>query len=117
MGIIEHARDIAELVKKYNDQDLYERIVALREEILTLREDNITLREKVKRLTDAATIQDDLVRHGNCYYRKNDTEHEHPFCLTCWDYERKLVGLILGPNYYDGGTTIKCGVCSARGKS
>jgi argonaute-like protein implicated in RNA metabolism and viral defense len=117
MGIIEHARDIAELVKKYNDQDLYERIVKLREEILALREENLQLRENVKTLTDAAAIQNEIVRHGNCYYRTDDAEHKQPYCLTCWDYERKLVGLILSPNYYDGGTLIKCGVCSARAKT
>ena len=30
MDIIKNVRDIAELIEKYNDQDLYERIVALR---------------------------------------------------------------------------------------
>ncbi len=34
MGVVDHAKEIADLIKKYNDQDLYERIVALREEIL-----------------------------------------------------------------------------------
>lgn len=116
MGIIEHARDIAELIKKYNDQDLYERIVELREEILRLREENIELRDTVKRLTDAATIQEQIVREGNCYYRKDDTKREHPCCLACWDCDRKLVGLILGRDCYDN-TTITCNVCAARSKT
>jgi hypothetical protein len=114
MGIIEHARDIAELVKKYNDQELYERIVNLREEILELREDNIRLHEEIKILTHAAAVRDEIVRDGNCYYRKNDASREYPFCLTCWDYEQKLVGLILGTRSSSGSKTITCNVCTAR---
>jgi hypothetical protein len=114
MGIIEHARDIAELVKKYNDQELYERIVVLREEILKLREDNIRLHEELKILTDAAAVRDEIVQDGNCYYRKNDESREYPYCLTCWDYEQKLVGLILGTRTFDRSKTITCNVCTAR---
>ncbi|MBN2581400.1 MAG: hypothetical protein JXB10_20635 [Pirellulales bacterium] len=113
MGIIEHARDIAELIKKYNDQDLYERIVELREEILRLREENIELNKTVKQLTYAASTQEELIREGNCYYRKDDIKHEHPLCLACWDYDRKLVGLILG-NDPCGTKTIRCNICSGR---
>ena len=116
MGIIEHARDIAELIKKYNDQDLYERIVELREEILRLREENLELRESVKRLTDSAAIQEQIVREGNCYYRKDDTKREHPYCLACWDYDRKLVGLICHRNS-SGGRRIMCNICAARSRA
>ncbi|TWU23468.1 hypothetical protein Pla52o_30040 [Novipirellula galeiformis] len=116
MGIIENARDIADLVKKYNDQDLYARIVELREEILAIREENLELREAVRKLTDSVAVSAEIERQGNCYYRKDDTDRQHPFCLTCWDYERKLVGLILAPRY-GGGRSIKCGVCECRAKS
>lgn len=114
MGIIDQARDIAELVKKYNDQELYERIVHLREEILRLREENIELHQQVKQLTDAATIEEDLIRVDNCYYRRDDANQKQPYCLTCWDSDRKLISLILGRNRSLGTVTIKCGVCEAR---
>ncbi len=38
MNILDNAKSIAELVKKYNDQDLYERIIDLRDEIFKLKE-------------------------------------------------------------------------------
>ena len=49
MSILNNAKEIADLIKKYNDQDLYERIVALREQILELREENLSLKEVVTR--------------------------------------------------------------------
>jgi regulator of replication initiation timing len=115
MSIIDHAREIAELVKKYNDQDLYQKIVDLREEILGLREENLTLRDENRRLKESQALSAKLVRHGNCYYREEDTEHTKPFCLACWDADRKLVSLILGQGY-GGVTTIRCNVCDARKK-
>ena len=95
MSIIDHAKELADLIKKYNDQDLYERIVTLREEILTLREENLSLKEEIKRLQATADIADRLIREGNCYFFKDDEKREHPYCLTCWGSERKLMSLIL----------------------
>jgi hypothetical protein len=112
MGMVDHAKEIAELIKKYNDQDLYERIVALREEILELREHNIHLRERVKALEYAEDVGGRLVRDGNCYLFKDDEKHERPYCLTCWDSDQKLVSLILSSDQW--GTHIRCGVCDAR---
>ena len=113
MSIIDNARVIAELVKKYNDQDLYERIVDLREEILGLREENLELKEESRRLKDTQALSAKLIRDGNCYYRDADTERTSPFCLACWDADRKLVSLILTQGY-GGTTTIHCNVCAAR---
>jgi hypothetical protein len=114
MGIVDHAKELADLIKKYNDQELYERIVTLREEILALREENIGLKEDLRKLREASDISSQLIRQGNCYFRKDDVKQEHPFCLTCWDADRKLVSLILSTDQW--GTHIKCGICAARKK-
>ena len=114
MSIIDHAKELADLIKKYNDQDLYERIVTLREEILTLREENLSLKDEVKCLQETADITGRLIREGNCYFFKDDENREHPYCLTCWDSDRKLVSLILSVDR--SGKRITCGICAARKK-
>jgi hypothetical protein len=114
MSILQNARDIAELVKKYNDQDLYQKIVGLREEIIEIREENIALKEEVRRLKDAQTISAKLVRKGNRYFLADDEKEEKPFCLACWDYDRKLVGLLESSDRW--GSYIHCNICKARGK-
>jgi hypothetical protein len=112
MSIIDHAKEIADLIKKYNDQELYERIVTLREEILELREENILLKQNVNKLKEEQAIGSRLIRKGNCYFFTDDEKEERPYCLTCWDYDRKLVSLILSKSGW--GTHITCGVCKAR---
>jgi hypothetical protein len=112
MSIIEHAKEVADLIKKYNDQELYERIVTLREEILELREENIQLKQEIKVLKETQDIGSKLIRQGNCYFFEDDEKQERPYCLTCWDYDRKLVSLIMTKGQW--GTYFNCGVCAAR---
>jgi hypothetical protein len=76
MNIPNHAKEIADLIKKYNDQDLHERIVKLREEIVQLREDNLSLREDAKALNDANDISSRLRRDGNRDFLDEDIEKE-----------------------------------------
>ena len=113
MSIIDNAKEIALLIKKYNDQDLYQKIVDLRDEIFALKEENMKLKSEIAESLRKKDIGDSLVRVGNCYYKKDDNEHKQPFCMACFDYDGKLVNLIAQKSY--GNThTIKCNICMAR---
>ena len=112
MSIISNAKEIADLVKKYNDQELYQKLVSLREEILEIREENVSLKEEVKTLKEAQKISVTLIRKDNYYIKEGDIDRkEGIFCMSCWDYDNKLVNLHLG--LYD---TIVCNICVARKK-
>ena len=50
MGIIDNVKDIAELIKKYNNVELNRKIIDLRDEIFELKENNLELKEKIKAL-------------------------------------------------------------------
>jgi hypothetical protein len=65
MGALENVKEIASLVQKYHDQELYQRMVDLRDEIFALREENLSLKETLKQMQDATDISDDLVRENN----------------------------------------------------
>jgi hypothetical protein len=119
MSIIDNAKEIAELIKKYNDQELYQKLVSLREEILELREENIKLKELVSQHEAASKIAAELYRDGNAYYiDKEGQERSGPYCMTCWDYESKLVNMSVKTNNIQGRklTTVTCGICAARRK-
>jgi hypothetical protein len=113
MNIIDQAKEIASLVKKYNDQDLYQRIVDLRDEIFALKEENFNLKTSLAEIKKRDDIGSELVRDGNCYYKKSDVDRKQPFCMACYDYDGKLVNLILkSPDGYR--TTIQCNICDKR---
>ncbi len=61
MGILDNAKEPAGLVKKYNDFDLYQKILDLCDEIFQLREDNHDLRNTMGDLSFAQEIS------GQCF--------------------------------------------------
>ncbi|MGC8773767.1 MAG: hypothetical protein ACP5R6_00690 [Chlorobaculum sp.] len=110
MGIIDNAMEVADLVKKYNDLDLYQKIVDLQDEIFQLREENLSLRNRLKELEFVKDVSSRLRRDGNVYRLKEfDDSESGPYCMTCWDADRKLVNLIVIK--VRSGTRIKCNRC------
>jgi len=113
MGILDNAKEVADLVKKYNDLDFYQKIVDIRDEIFQLREENLALRQRVKELEDSEDISSRLRRAGNVYkLKESDDSESGPYCMTCWDADRKLVNLILSKDRW--GTHIKCNRCNKK---
>lgn len=111
MGIIDNAKEVAELVRKYNDLDLYDKIVDLRDEIFNLKEENISLKEKNKELEEAFKIKGNIEREGNVYFLvESDGNKRGPFCLTCWDDDRKLINVT--KERVSGKYVFICGRCN-----
>jgi hypothetical protein len=75
MGVIENAKEIGELIKKYNDQDLDEKIVELREQIIFLREENIALRESLDKLENSLKIEKGLIISLKGGFRNEKRNH------------------------------------------
>ena len=107
MNILENAKEIADLVRKYNDRDLYEKIIDLRDEIFTLREENLNLKQQLSDIQAAQNIGPSMVRDGNVYYRVVEGAKAGPYCLACWDGDRKLINVML---FAQG--MMKCGRCA-----
>jgi hypothetical protein len=116
LSVIKHAYDRvkasgkAEIISDYMD------IQGAMMDMQLKQQDLITqmaeLQARNKELEEALRFTGELVRDGNCLYLKSDTEHEEPYCMACWGYEKKLVGLIRGNNHF--GSTIKCPICIGR---
>ncbi len=112
--IIDNITQVMDLSKKYQDQALQQSILELREKILVLREENLKLKENLMSLQKQKEIEDVLIRVGNLYYKRTDEKKEHPYCMTCWDYDNKLVSVILYNNITTGNKCFRCTVCNAR---
>ena len=113
MSIVSDTREIVDLIRKLDNQELYQKICDLRDEIFDIREQNHELKEEVKRLKAAENISQELSRDGNVYMRKaaNGTE-SGPFCMACWDHDQKLVNLIV--TNHSGLIYRICNICDAR---
>jgi len=90
MGIIDNAKDIVKLIKKYDDAELYEKIIDLRDEIFELRENNLKFKEKIKALKEEKKINKKIVFEKPYYWLKDGAKKDGPYCQKCFDDIKKL---------------------------
>jgi len=93
MSILDNAKVVADLVKKYNDQELYQKLIDLRDEIFTLKEENLKLKETVGQLRDNLKLKETVMWERPFYWIQNGDERDGPYCQKCYDGETKLVRL------------------------
>jgi hypothetical protein len=90
MGIVDEIKDIADLVKKAGDIDLYRRIVNLEGEVIDLTRGKRRAEEKIEELERALKFNKELVLKDGLYWMPNDST---PFCTGCWDAKKLAVRL------------------------
>jgi hypothetical protein len=82
MAVVNGAREIAELVKKYNDVPLYDKIVALQTQVVELATERLQL------FSENTTLKDKLDKRAKTefrdpyYYQEGD---QTPLCPNCFD--------------------------------
>ncbi len=113
MGIIENAKDLAELIKKAGDVELYRRIVELEGEVIELTHENRSIKEELRQRGEQGEIQRSLEHDGEKYWRNHDGKKDGPFCATCWDVDSKLVRM---RSYHDVRDRLRhvCEYCRHR---
>jgi len=93
MSVIDNAKDIASLIKKIGDIELYRKIIDLEGEIVEIAGRNHELQKEIEELREKLSFQGKMVFRKPFYYSEGD---ESPFCPRCWESERKAIHL-LGP--------------------
>ena len=68
MSIITNAKEIADLVKKLGDVELYRKIIELEGEIIDLTRLNRTLEERVEELSSFLKIKNDMRFEAPFYF-------------------------------------------------
>src|SRR6266851_10197076 len=86
MGVVENMRDVADLVKKFNDIELNRRILTLENEVLDLSRERRRAEEKVEELERALRFKAELIFNEPFYWVKGD---KVPFCPTCWEGKKE----------------------------
>ena len=107
MGIIENTKEIADLVKKMGNIDLYKQIVELEGQIINLSRENHQLKVKLHDLEKRVQEEQVMTFRKPFFYKDND---EEPYCPKCWEADHKAIHLD-GPKEYTEGTCYLCLEC------
>jgi hypothetical protein len=91
MSIIDNAKEIASLVKKLGDIDLYRKIVELEGEIIELTKEKRQLDEKLADITRSKVIIDELHFDAPFYTNVDNTEL---YCARCIEADRRAIHVV-----------------------
>lgn len=90
MSIIDNAKEIADLIKKIGDIELYRRIIELEGEILDLTKTKRDAETEIEKLKEIINTQSKMEFKKPFYFYKDD---ESPYCPKCWEVERIAIHL------------------------
>jgi hypothetical protein len=88
MGAVENIKEVADLVKKFNDIELNRRILTLENEVLDLSREKRRAEEKVEELQRSLKFKGELVFREPFYWLQGDNT---PYCPACWEDKQKVV--------------------------
>jgi uncharacterized protein YbaR (Trm112 family) len=107
MGAVENIKEVANLVKKFNDIELNRRILNLENEVLDLSRDKRRAEETIAELERALKFSKELVFRDSHYWLEGDRT---PYCSGCW--ESKRLAVHLNRARADGlGLVMQCPSC------
>ena len=101
MGIVHNVKEIADLIKKIGDVELYRKIVELEGEVIELTRKNRDMKDELSDLHKTLSFSDSLEFRAPFYWAKKD---DTPYCPTCWEDQKKAIHMVLTlpeSNYYN----------------
>ena len=107
MSIIANAKEIAELVKKLDDIELYRKIIELEGEIIKLAREKHALDLRVEELNKSLQTTSQMCFREPFYYVEGDSV---PFCPKCWEVDKISVHLFY-EEHFKGETKYVCHHC------
>ncbi len=108
MGVIENAREVADLVQKIGNLDLYRRIVELQGEIVSLSEEKLKCEQENAEMRRILDLRQAMKFRFPYYYQDGDP---NPFCRLCWEAKGIAVHLDHGRPWQPGGIQRYCHSC------
>lgn len=90
MSIITNAKEIADLVQKLGDVELYRKIVDLEGDIIELTKENRDLKKEVEQLKSQLAFSKKMEYRSPFWFAEGD---DVPYCPNCWEGDKKAIHL------------------------
>ncbi|MEJ1361003.1 MAG: hypothetical protein RPU61_13005 [Candidatus Sedimenticola sp. (ex Thyasira tokunagai)] len=108
MSVISNAKEIADLIKKLGDVELYRKIIELEGQIIEITREKHSLEERTQELSKTLQIKDAMQFKQPFYYQEDDAV---PFCAHCWEVDNLAIHIIMEGGY-NAGTRHHCHKCN-----
>ena len=91
MGILDNAKEVANVVQEIHNLPLYQRVLSLYSDIISLVEENNRLRDENKKLSETIALRKVMIFRAPFFYQDGD---QTPFCPACWEGNQKAAHLM-----------------------
>jgi reverse gyrase len=105
MGLYEGIKDVAKVIQKADNIDLYMKLLDLGAQALEMQNEIAQLSAENAELKKAKGLEERIERHTELYITLKNDSAQILYCSHCWDYEHKLIQVRLS------GGSFKCPQC------
>lgn len=109
MGLYDGIKDVAKVVQKADNIELYQKLLDLSAQALDMQNTINLLTEENRRLKEQDEISKEIIRHPKTYITLAKDKNNIKYCSYCWDADNKLIQI----NEYPG-VGFRCNRCGNR---
>ena len=91
MGLYEGIKDVAKVIQKADNVELYKQLLDLSAQALDMQNEISRLSVENTELKKLRDIESRIERHLEPYVTLKDEPIQILYCSRCWDYEQKLI--------------------------
>ena len=100
MGLYEGIKDIAKIIQKADNVELYRQVLDLEAQALEMQAEIAALKEENAALKKGKDLSDKIVRYPQPYITLKDDDQNLKYCAHCWDSDKKLIQLMCGDEFF-----------------
>ena len=93
MAIFDELKSVGKVLQEAGKIEQYRQILDAQQKLLEMQKKIVELEADNKKLRDDFEIKESLIHEGNIYWIIKNKIKDGPFCICCWDSERKLMRL------------------------
>ena len=110
MSLYDGIKDVANVVRKADNIELYQQLLDLGQIALDMQDEIRSLRQENYELKKKQDLDKDIVRHPENYVTIKSDDQQLKYCSVCWDNDRKLIQM----KSLDKGSSYYCHVCKIK---
>ena len=108
MGLYECIKDVASLVQKADNIDLYRKLLDLSAQALDMQAEITRLKEENAELRKGQDLESRIIRHPENFLTIEGESEDIRYCPVCWGNEHKLIQLLLCDDDYCRFVCVNC---------
>ena len=111
MGLYQGIKDVANVVQKADNIELYKKLLDLSAQALDMQAEIAQLKEENAELRKGQDLESRIVRHDQPFLTIEGEADSVRYCAVCWGKDKKLIQL----RCQNHSGAFECSVCKTQG--